>query len=109
MRRELPKAGETWRHYKGKSCLVLGVLSNGNPLYPRNPIVALELIESTSSYNNETRLLESTRIVRTRFYRTVDEFMSSIKSEYRFEKVVDDDEEIWGNSIDLDLDANLQM
>lgn len=100
----MPKAGETWRHYKGRSCLILGILSNGNPAFPRAPIVALELIHSSSNYNNETHFLESTRIGTTRFYRFLDDFMGEVDCGYKFTKVIDDDE-IWGQMVDFDLDG----
>jgi hypothetical protein len=101
MSRELPKVGETWRHYKGRECLVLGVLNNGDPKMPKYPIVALEISDISSDYNSETQVVESTKTKICRFYRSLDNFMASVECGYRFERV-EDDESIWTGIVELD-------
>ncbi len=102
MSRELPKTGETWRHYKGQKCLVLGVLNNGNPNEARYPIVALEISEISRIFNSQTQIYESTKVARARFYRSLDNFMGSVECGYRFE-LVEDDESIWSGIVNLDV------
>jgi hypothetical protein len=105
MQRELPKTGEIWKHYKGRECLVLGVLNNGDPKQPKYPIVALEISDITESYNPETQIFESTKTKISRFYRSLDNFMGSVECGYRFE-LVETDETIWTGIVELE--ANLQ-
>ena len=99
MQRELPKAGEIWRHYRGKSCLILGVLTNGDARQPLNPIVAIELLDTGSS----DQLPESSKVI-TRFYRSLDDFRGEVADVYRFDRI-DEDELIWRSSLSLDISA----
>lgn len=104
MRGRLPKTGETWRHYKGTECLVLGVLSNGNRRQPRDRIVALEVSDRTQTFNPNTGVLESTKAVKVRFYRMLEDFLEVVDGQPRFE-LVDDDSDLWAQIVDLELEA----
>ncbi len=106
--RELPKTGETWRHYKGEECLVLGILRNGNKEQPDGLMVAYELVKKTYSSNIENKTLESINTTSiTRFYRSIEDFMGTAISERgervnRFDRVIDDiTGEIWEKTFAL--------
>jgi hypothetical protein len=115
-----PKTGETWAHYKGEECLILGILRNGNREQSEQLMVAYELVKKVYSSslgsfherdtrkrkaqapptdelrNIENQMLETTSGSSiSRFYRSIEDFMSTVIDErgrrvYRFELITAD-------------------
>lgn len=100
--RPLPRPGETWQHYKGQNCYILGILRSGSRWIGCD-VVAYELVDRQQFSNHDTGMIESTQLnSRSRFFKPVVEFMGHVNGVNRFE-IVDEDisAEIWEQSFAL--------
>lgn len=71
--RNIPKAGEIWRHVSGRECFVLGILVSDQKSLSFE-IVAYEM--HINHFNQATSVLESADIVpREKYWRTLASFM----------------------------------
>ncbi len=88
--RAYPNTGETWQHYRGQNCYILGILRSGSRQIDFD-IVAYELVDPTTKIRSSSR-----------FFKPVEEFMGTVGDINRFDRVDEDiSAQIWEQSFQL--------